>query len=126
MLSTEQTEKRRFHRIVHDVPATVSDGERELPARTLDLSLKGCLLELQTGELLEMDRDCRIDLRLSDPVHIVMQAAPVHRHDTRIGFACRHIDVDSITALRRLVELNLANPDLLEEDLEALAHNPPA
>ena len=37
-----------------------------------------------------------------------------------IGFVCRHIDVDSISHLRRLVELNLGDEALLERELAAL------
>jgi len=38
----------------------------------------------------------------------------------RIGFACTHIDIDSAAHLRRLVELNLGNPELLARELSAL------
>jgi hypothetical protein len=37
-----------------------------------------------------------------------------------LGFVCRHIDLDSISHLRRLVELNLGDETLLERELAAL------
>ena len=37
-----------------------------------------------------------------------------------LGFVCRHIDLDSISHLRRLVELNLGDESLLERELAAL------
>ncbi len=37
-----------------------------------------------------------------------------------LGLRCEDIDVDSITCLRRLVELNLGEPELLERELSAL------
>ena len=37
-----------------------------------------------------------------------------------VGMVCRHIDVDSISHLRRLVELNLGDEALLERELAAL------
>jgi hypothetical protein len=37
-----------------------------------------------------------------------------------LGFVCRHIDLDSISHLRRLVELNLGDEQLLERELAAL------
>jgi hypothetical protein len=36
------------------------------------------------------------------------------------GFKCEHIDLDSISTLRRMVELNLGDSTLLERDLIAL------
>jgi hypothetical protein len=37
-----------------------------------------------------------------------------------LGFVCQHIDLDSISHLRRLVELNLGDVSLLERELAAL------
>ena len=36
------------------------------------------------------------------------------------GLICRNLDIDSATHLRRLVELNLGDPKLLERELSAL------
>jgi hypothetical protein len=43
-----------------------------------------------------------------------------HVVDNNAGFKCKHIDMDSITELWRLVELNLGDNDLLKRDLLAL------
>ena len=43
-----------------------------------------------------------------------------HREGRRAGLACQSIDVDSVTHLRRLVELNAGDPDLLQRELSAL------
>jgi hypothetical protein len=40
--------------------------------------------------------------------------------DDLLGFVCRHIDLESISHLRRLVELNLGDESLLERELAAL------
>lgn len=40
-----------------------------------------------------------------------------------LGFVCRHIDLDSISHLRRLVELNLGDEQLLERELAALGED---
>ena len=41
-----------------------------------------------------------------------------------IGFHCQLIDLDSITHLKRLVELNLADEGLLHRELSALLDMP--
>jgi hypothetical protein len=50
----------------------------------------------------------------------MMSVELVHKEKGRLGFKCKHIDIDSITHLRRLVELNLGNADMLERELSAL------
>jgi hypothetical protein len=44
----------------------------------------------------------------------------VHLQDRLAGLVCHGLDIDSATHLRRLVELNLGRPDLLERELSAL------
>jgi hypothetical protein len=49
-----------------------------------------------------------------------MQGELVHREGHQVGLRCREIDIESIAHLRRLVELNLGDEDLLERELSAL------
>jgi len=51
-----------------------------------------------------------------------MTASVAHIDPTRIGFICEHIDLDSITHLKRLVELNLGDEELLHRELSSLIH----
>ena len=50
----------------------------------------------------------------------MMEGVVAHSARGLIGIACRSIDLDSITVLRRLIELNLGDAALLERDLQAL------
>ncbi|MOA67711.1 Cyclic diguanosine monophosphate-binding protein [compost metagenome] len=43
-----------------------------------------------------------------------------HDNDGHLGFACLHIDLESITYLRRLIELNLGDEDELQRELGSL------
>ncbi|MGB1059017.1 MAG: hypothetical protein ACPGZU_02735, partial [Ketobacter sp.] len=52
------------------------------------------------------------------PDHPHLQGA--HLEGNRTGIACDHIDVDSASHLRRIVELNTGNEALLEREIEAL------
>lgn len=62
-------------------------------------------------------------LELSDDINITMALSTVHVVDNTAGFKCQHIDLESITALRRMVELNLGDSRLLERDLLVLSEN---
>ena len=45
-------------------------------------------------------------------------------HDQHTGLRCLHMDLDSITHLRRLIEWQLGTAELLERDLAQLVSNP--
>jgi len=55
-------------------------------------------------------------------VNIQMEVHVAHSHDTFIGFECEHIDLDSMIHLRRVLELNLGDPMLLERELNEMIH----
>lgn len=113
-------DKRQFHRVVHDARATVFGPGQDWPCQVHDLSLKGCLLEAKTDWQLEALQTYRISIWLARDIEIGMDARPVYQHGRYAGFHCVNMDLDSVTELRRLVELNLGDPALLERDIQAL------
>ncbi len=46
-----------------------------------------------------------------------MDVTLAHTEEDHIGFHCEHIDLDSVTSLKRLVELNLGDEELLEREI---------
>ncbi|MCY1558615.1 hypothetical protein D9M68_955670 [compost metagenome] len=62
--------------------------------------------------------DARISLGAG--IEVQMEVELTRAEGDQLGFVCRHIDLDSISHLRRLVELNLGDEELLERDLTAL------
>jgi len=51
---------------------------------------------------------------------VQMEVRLAHSRDGLLGFECRAIDLDSLSHLRRLVELNLGDARLLDRELAAL------
>ena len=70
------------------------------------------------GEAFDVD----IHLAPDTPVHMRVRLA--HDDHGQLGFVCEHIDLASISHLRRLVELNLGDPQELERELGALIDIP--
>lgn len=120
MKTTASTDKRRYHRIFYDTPAQLSCDEISQPCRVVDLSLKGCLLRFDDPWQGDQDKIYTLTLNLSEDHSIEMALSISHIVDNTAGFKCEHIDIDSITHLKRLVELNLGDSHLLERDLLAL------
>jgi hypothetical protein len=64
---------------------------------------------------------CTLTLPLSsDSGQIEMTALVAHVDARQLGLLCTHSDLDSVTHLRRLIELQLGDPSLLERDLGEL------
>lgn len=125
-MTNANSEDRRHHsRITFHSAASLVVGHRQIPARVLDLSLKGALVQLPENDTsleAEADPPCELNIDLDDAEsdRICMKVRIAHAHLGRIGLLCQDIDLDSVTHLRRLVELNLGDPALLERELSAL------
>ncbi|MFQ5660940.1 MAG: PilZ domain-containing protein [Gammaproteobacteria bacterium] len=118
-------ERRTHNRIVFDAPVVISDATRQWRSSLLDISLKGALLArpddwdapTRAGTPLQLD----IQLSGSE-LHIRMQGTLMHVEEHHMGFHCDHIDLDSITNLRHLLELNLADESLLQRELSSFLY----
>lgn len=114
-------EKRRFHRILFNSEAILKANDQQYACKIIDLSLKGCLLELEQPLVEEQNFVYELTINLSPDSKIDMQLDLVHTIANQNGFKCKNIDLDSISQLRRLVELNLGDSELLERELAALS-----
>ena len=115
-----QAEKRRFRRAAFQSPGRLIDALGITPVTVIDLSLRGALIEtLQAWSGCLEDR-CQLKVELAPGVFIAMWATVAHLEGNQVGLRCDHIDHDSITHLRRLVELNSGDPWLLDRELANL------
>jgi len=121
------TESRHYSRIHFD--ATVELNIRLLEdihtAHLLDISLKGALVETDKPitSFIQM-RSCLMTLTLgSHGEQITMQGKVVHHAGSLIGLEALHMDVDSITNLRKLILLNTGSEDLLETELSHMLNS---
>jgi hypothetical protein len=120
---TDNSERRHFHRIVFDAPATITTPHGEYPTTLLDISLKGALARTPTEWQPNPGDPVTLQVALDQGENLItMQASCAHLEEDRVGLRCEAIDMDSITRLRRLVELNLCDESLLQRDIEALGH----
>lgn len=115
-------ERRHFHRIVMHRPVTIDCKAHPVEAELLDISLNGALVSLGDSWKPQIGNQAKAAIRLDDDdeftIHMAVRVA--HVRDGHVGLQVTSIDLDSATTLRRLVELNLADPALLERELEQL------
>jgi len=119
-MSEHPADRRHFKRIAFDARTDLSQGEFTWPVKLIDLSLKGVLIERPDPWLGNPQQDFLVDIHLSEDVDITMDAQLAHDDHGQLGFVCLHIGLESIERLRRLIELNLADPQELERELGAL------
>jgi hypothetical protein len=114
-------ERRQHSRIAFQAPARLVLGAAPIDVVVLDLSLKGALIRLPADTVLNDGTACRLQVELDEKSdQISMDARVTHAEGENAGLICLSIDIDSVTHLRRLVELNLGDPQLLDRELSAL------
>ncbi|MDZ7752335.1 MAG: PilZ domain-containing protein [Gammaproteobacteria bacterium] len=125
-MSDNRGEKRRFSRVPFAMAVTVAGDGPPCRATLLDISLHGALVECPPGEGPELDSRGTLTLPLDDgETRIVMDFTVAHRDSERLGLRCEGIDVDSITHLKRLVALNLGDPEAVYRELAHLVGGDP-
>ena len=113
-------ERRRFTRIHFDAQTKISQGPLHWSVKLLDVSLKGLLVEKPLNWHPVTEQTFTANIHLSDETHVIMDVRLAHVEDQYLGFECTHIGLDSISHLRRLVELNMGDEQLLGRELRAL------
>ena len=115
-----KNEQRRFKRIPFDMPGRIVSTTT---VRVIDVSLKGALIVKPPKWKGSKGDSLSIEIPLDSGEAVIrMDTRIAHIEAERLGLACEHIDLDSITHLRRLVELNLGDDELLHRELAELGN----
>lgn len=95
--------------------------QEHLNCQVLDISLKGVLLQLPAGKAPQSGMPCLVKLPLATSEVVISMAGELaHVERDHAGVLCRSIDLESITHLRRLIEMNLGDASASERELKAL------
>jgi hypothetical protein len=114
--------RRQFWRAHFHSPVQLVLHGKVTEADLYDISLKGALVKVPDNWSGKSGDHCQLRLNLAASTIISMSATITHVAGRRVGFRCDSIDLDSVTHLRRLVELNAGDPGLLDRELAALIH----
>ncbi len=121
MEKNSSSERRRFHRILFDAPTTIETDDGSLQTQLIDISLKGAMARTPEGWQPDAGQPVTLHVILDEGgTEITMKALCAHIEAGRVGFLCDEIDMESISILKRLVELNIGDEELLQRDLAAL------
>ena len=121
MNDVRDQERRHFQRVLFDASAQLITPREIRETGVVDVSFKGVLVRRPAGWRVLPEEGVLVDIQLEQPdSHIRMHAAVAHIEPDHIGLCCRHIDIESASHLRRVVELNLGDAALLERELSML------
>lgn len=113
-------ERRRFSRIDFDARVEIAQSSKTWQAQLLDISLKGVLLAKMGSYQLQAKIPVLVKIILSDLTTIAMTTRVIQDSPEQMRLACDSIDIDSISHLRRLIELNLGFDKAIERELSEL------
>ena len=113
--------KRRFSRIAFDTEVHLVSVERTWVSHLVDVSLKGMLITTPRNWNGQVGEHYLAELMMGDKETVIrMEVSVTHITKKSAGFHCELIDLDSISHLRRLVELNIGDTEILNRELSEL------
>lgn len=98
----------------------MQSGNEEWSCNLLDISLKGMLVEPPPDLELDISKPCAVALFLGDDTAISARVRITRSKNETWGLEWLNIDVESLRHLRRLLELNLNDPTLIDREMADL------
>ncbi len=120
-MTTNFKEQRHFRRIPFDTEVVLKSGNQKWPCHLIDISLQGALIEMKDPWKDSSSDQLTLEvLQSGNDALIHMDVAIKHKRDNCLGLEVKHIDLESISHLKRLVELNLGSSDAINRELTEL------
>ena len=114
-------ERRQFSRVIYQVPTEISQGQINVAGSVQDLSLHGLLIQCNESKQLSRDVPVQVSFKLENSnINIQLAATIVSTINTSMRLRIEHLDIDSISHLKRLIELNVGDDELLYREIEHL------
>ena len=111
--------RRRYQRVPFQAETVVKTPEDHWNCTLLNIALGGDLLESKSLDL-EHGARCQITITLpASAIVLEFDAELAHREGQHYGFKFIHVDLQSLTHLRKLIELNTGDADSIRGELMA-------
>lgn len=109
---------RRYSRVPFDSEVMLHVNDADLRVHLIDIALKGALLETSAAHALVLQEKCQLVLTLTAGGDVITMAGQiVHLDGSHVGVECQDIDINSLTLLRRLIELNTGDSQRVHQEL---------
>lgn len=115
------SEQRHYQRIKFVVKTDVEISGSSFAASLVDISLHGALVAFPPEFQPERGLPCKLTIHLNESdMKLPFAGEVVHTENRLTGIKFTLINIDSMIHLRRLLELNSADPDLVRSELNYL------
>lgn len=115
-------DRRKYSRVKFEAETTCIWQGHRFATHLLDISLKGALVEFDSHPPFAKGADCHLELALNGRQLVLsFEAHSVFESGSQVGLEFLGIDLEALTHLRRLVELNTGDSDKVKEELFFLA-----
>lgn len=112
---------RQYSRIPFHADVMLHVPAGTIKVHLVDIALKGALVRTDAPPALTLQEPCRLVLPLAENGEgVVMKGHIVHLDQDHIGIASDTMDLTSLTRLRRLIELNTGDTELMDRELSLL------
>ena len=113
-------EKRHYKRIPFIAEVLLTREGQVLKRLILDISLKGMLIDAPDDSVKDTGTIFKVELVLGEDVSIRMEASIVRQDNHLWGMQWENIDIESLSHLRRLLELNLNDAGEMHREIAEL------
>ena len=116
--------KRRFRRVPFATLVTLKSGQEVWTADLLDVALRGAMVGTATALPFDVGAKCTLCISLpGTPISLEFQANLVHSEENHYGFKFISEDLETLTHLRKLIELNTGDAEATRTELSSWLGN---
>ena len=127
MNATPAKNQRKYSRVPLAMQVDLHLPGQRLRVELLDIALKGALVRTFAGLNVDLHAPCRLVLALAEGEETIeMHGKVAHLEPEKLGIACADMELESLTNLRRLLELNTGDSELMDRELAQLFARPNA
>ncbi len=111
-------DNRKFSRVNFKIESKFISSKKTFGIKVINISLKGLLAEIGPAVKREDIETGTIEIRLiNSDIVLTFEAELIHFQDSLTGYRFIKTDSESITHLRRLLELNTGNPNQIDSEI---------
>ncbi len=116
--------RRKFSRIKFVTDVQIEFNNKIFPGELLDISLNGALFCSKSHISIKEGNCCKLRFALHpSEINLVFYAELVHLHQNKLGFKFLSEDIDTMSHLRRLLELNIGDHDKITRELLSMVQD---
>lgn len=111
---------RRFRRVPFEAVVSMNLKQDSFSGELLDVALKGAMVGTEEPLGIPLGTQCDLCISIPDsPISLSFLAELIHKEENRSGFLFISEDLDTLTHLRKLIELNTGDAETTRSELTA-------